>query len=192
MSPTAGPELTLNSAPWQGGLAEHCPLTASIPQHSIQSLAEHPSPCKASVLALCAHSHCSCCCQATMLCCAVPCCAMLDHCIPAPSLSTLSTTPRSCRGFDHLYSRCSSSCPHHRILEMSPTETGTTGEPRVAGGGLGTGRARPAVSLPCVPILLCPSSPVPLPGSAVPRVSCDSSQFQCAPVQPLPLEPCPG
>lgn len=72
---------------------------------------------------------------------------------------------------------------------MSPRETGTAGEPRVAEGGLGTGRAR---SLPCVLILLCPSSPVPLPGSAVPRMSCDLSQFQCAPVPPFPLEPCPG
>lgn len=71
-------------------------------------------------------------------------------------------------------------------------ETGVTGEPPVTEGGLGTGHAGSAVSLPCVLILLCPSSPVPLPGSAVPRMSCDLSQFQCAPVQPFPLEPCPG
>lgn len=38
--PTAGPELTLNSAPWQGGLAEHCPVTASIPLQNIHLLAK--------------------------------------------------------------------------------------------------------------------------------------------------------
>lgn len=59
-TPTAGPELTLNSSAWQGGLAEHCPVTASIPQDSIHSLTEHPSSCKASVTVLCARSHCSC------------------------------------------------------------------------------------------------------------------------------------
>lgn len=75
---------------------------------------------------------------------------------------------------------------------MSPMETGTTGESRVAEGGLRTGHAWSAVSLPCVLILLCPTSPLPLPGSAVPQMSCALSQFQCAPVQPFPLEPCPG
>lgn len=137
-APAAGPELTLNSAPWQGGLAEHCPVIASIPaqhpspstasisQHSIHSLAEHPSPCKASVLVLCARSHCPCWCQPTKLCRAVPCWTTASL---LPTSAPSSTRPRSCRGFDHLYSRCSSRCPHHRILEMSPMDTGTTGEP---------------------------------------------------------------
>lgn len=74
---------------------------------------------------------------------------------------------------------------------MPPTETGTLVSP-VTEGGLETSHTRSAVSLPCVLILLCPSSPVPLPGSAAPRMSCDLSQFQCAPVPPFPLEPCPG
>lgn len=136
-----------------------------------------------------AHNHCSRWCQATILCHAVPCWTTASL---LPTSTSSSSTPRSCRDFDHLYSRCSSGCPHHRILEMSPTETGTTGEPRVAEGELGTGHAGSAMSLPRVLILLCPSSLVPLPSSAVPRMSCDLSQFQCAPVQPFPLEPCPG
>lgn len=194
--PTAGPELTLNSAPWQGRLAEHCPVTASIPQHSIHLPTQYPFPRRTSV-PLQSICPCSVCPQpATLAGARPPYCAMLCRAGPLQPCSQPQHPLAPCQGAAGVLiifiPGAAAGVPTTGFWRCLPTETGTTGEPRGAEGGLGTGHAGSAVPLPRVLILLCPSSPVPLPGSAVPRMSCDLSQFQRAPVQPFPFEPCPG
>lgn len=188
----AGPEFS--STAGQAGRALSCnnihppaqhpsPDTASIPSQNIHPLAKHLSLfCVPTATALAGARP--------------PCCAVLCHAGPlhpcSPPQHPLAPCQGAAGGLIIFIPGAAAGVPHCKILEMSPTEPGTTGEPRVTEGGLGTGHAGSAVSLPCVPIPLCPSSPVPLPRSAVPRMSCDLSQFQCAPVQTFPLEPCPG
>lgn len=154
--------------------------------HSIHSLTEHPSPCKASVLVLCAHSHCSCWGQTTMLCYVGPLhpCSQPQH--------PLATRQGAAEVLIIFIPGAAVAVPTTGLWRCPPWRLGPLVSPESLRGGLGSGHTRSAVSLPCVLILLCPSSSVPLAGSVVPRMSCDLSQFQCAPVPPFPLEPCPG